>query len=999
MAEQGFTGYVSDFAGAIKENSEDIWETTQELENLFKDGLDYIIDPGTKSKILGSIEHTLESLRDQFAEGATGIGAIPEQVKEMAEMIKSGIGIDFSQALDPDQLLESISTLVPENVMPDEIKKFHQKIKEFMEKLPLDDIRVSVKEISKPVQKQSSTTTPPTTPPTPPGSSIFGDEFSNGASSNFGIFSENVLTTGTPVPTGTAPNNESILNDLFNSFSTILTDKNDLFENLIKEINKGLTSSGFLSEFKEKREAFLAKIFEGKFSLEKLLDEAGKLLASLIQIALDVFKLVFDILSGVLEDLIGLIKSLVSIGPGSLFESIFEQFGFKVQSPTVLTLPMAVISIPITLLHKALTGERLKFDAGFTQSMTQAENNNLIYGLFQIIKGIIAVEGQVIDTLIGKDQNLTQEEKDKQSFWYGTAFNSLTVIADVGGQIASIPSDLPQNSQERFQENFFGVTIWNYQWAANVAIPATQIITNVGLQIGLNVRKKQYETTTNAQKKAELKKTINRIEKGIYGFEIGSIAINTVREIVHLGLFIALLAKEKNSEKAINEGKFNDLEPGEMASPSDPRIQGTYILDSLPGIVNGLISASKLFIDRRIEKDQVTALYWVKSTFINVKSRQGKFEASWEGLTESNNLASIAGLKEALTAFKSELVNIKDNLPAGTNLQEIKVRETAIVNLESLIEESTELIDSSSLIAVQEEWQALYKKLQVLDYLAPAATASNVTSVSTIESISTVNLRRAKDTLSGLKKELKQHKENLHSTDIDLYDVDDIIDKSKEIQSQLSKKVVFKAQSTQIDILQSNISSELEKRMDLFIRLYIELNTRITRIEEIEPNLEILIEDHRNIEKLKKRSTYLSWADTGFTLATQLTYGALFIDTARVPRTEVESISTAPDRQEFSVDENVRLTITFTKPLKTSPMPTISFFPPGEETPPPNHKDQPLTAIANSNNKVFSYDYVIMGGVPAAYQDGIGYTFITIKGKDESGADIFSGIQTIKIRN
>ena len=67
MADQGFTKYISDFAGAIKENGEDIMSTTKVIEGLFEEILTYLADENNLDELKNGVQTALDSLLETLA--------------------------------------------------------------------------------------------------------------------------------------------------------------------------------------------------------------------------------------------------------------------------------------------------------------------------------------------------------------------------------------------------------------------------------------------------------------------------------------------------------------------------------------------------------------------------------------------------------------------------------------------------------------------------------------------------------------------------------------------------------------------------------------------------------------------------------------------------------------------------------------------------------------------------------------------------------------------
>ena len=105
MADQGFTKYISDFANVLKENGDDIMTTTQEVEDLFGEVLNFLTDDSNLTTIKTGVQTTIDNLRETLKAGEIfEIDELNNQFEDVVNQIGETINIDLNKPFNPDDL-------------------------------------------------------------------------------------------------------------------------------------------------------------------------------------------------------------------------------------------------------------------------------------------------------------------------------------------------------------------------------------------------------------------------------------------------------------------------------------------------------------------------------------------------------------------------------------------------------------------------------------------------------------------------------------------------------------------------------------------------------------------------------------------------------------------------------------------------------------------------------------------------------------------------------
>ncbi len=655
MADRGFSGYASDFATTLKENGEDIIVVTQEIEKLFTDTLDYLTDDSKLDAMVSQIRAALESLAGKLEAGDIfTVEKMEKQFDGIIDQINNSTGIDLENSLDPGKVLQSISDLIPEDVFPEELKQMYQKIKAFFETVDLSDVRLSIKSVTEPVPKPSAAAGT--------GQGIDALRL-DGMPSNFDMFdaTASTLRTSAPSSTSTPSSNEaaeveSLLEELFKQLSNTFLDKQSLIDGFLKKMEEAVVASGFYNELEEKREAFINSLTSGKFSAKKLFRSLAKLIVDLIASAVQALSMILEVIIDDFKALMQAIRGLLTIKPGALVGALLEQFGIQDFNPSILSLPAFLISVPYTLVTKAVTGKRPTFPSILQDDTT--DTNNKVYGSVQIVKSILPLFGLAADKL---DTN-----HRRWALLAGAAGDFIGPSLDVVGQAYSEPLH-PKRPQH------YGYSIWNYQWFFNVGIGYLTALFN--LIYGLNdLRDKTWK---DRHRKLVLAKNI------ILPFS------QVVFELIHLGMFSYLYHLEVEAEKTAET--TDDPVP-----INDIRTRNGYMLDPFPGIVGGVLDISLVFIDLQLEglKDTIQSrvifldgIIKDHLALLNDTTALTNFFGPLNDLTKYGDLEGYQGLIDQITPVVEGIEKMVKKFLATNNHNETqKARAEAVLkNIEGFL--------------------------------------------------------------------------------------------------------------------------------------------------------------------------------------------------------------------------------------------------------------------------------------------------------------------------
>ena len=372
MADQGFTKYISDFAGVIKENGEDIMSTTQEIEDLFEAILNYLTDDQKLGEIKTGFKDGLDILLETLEAGEVfKIDALKKQFEDVVDQIGDTINIDLNNSFDPDDLLQSITDLIPEETFPADLAKLYATLKQFFKNIDISDIRIGVKKINDPVEKLNTTI-----------SSTTNQNASTDQSTSSSSFGKET----------TDPAFETLFDDFLKKIIGKVTNQQFSIDDVIEKLETTIIESGFYNDLEEKREEFINTVTADGVTIPKIFEAVSQLLLDLIESVIGAMSAIIEFILDDLKDILNFIKKeLFSEESGSVVKSIFEQFNIKNFTPKVISVPAFLMSVPFTIFTKTITGSKPSFP---NFSLDAADDtNNKINGSLQICKTILPVIG------------------------------------------------------------------------------------------------------------------------------------------------------------------------------------------------------------------------------------------------------------------------------------------------------------------------------------------------------------------------------------------------------------------------------------------------------------------------------------------------------------------------------------------------------------------------------------------------------------------------------
>lgn len=586
MADQGFTQYLSDFAKVMKENGEDIIETTEAIETLFADVLSKLTADG---KIEGMADDIREGIND-FLEALEGedffnADTIKNTFSGIVDQAKDALDIDLGLGFDKDDILQSFKDLVPDTAFPPELEKALKPVKDFLDNFDMSDIKIRLKTISEPVAKPGSQAQ----------SATLAGLSQATIASNFNISPPAGTNISTPLPPSSSQAElDSLFDKIVTEITSVFSTKESLFTGILDKLEQTITESGFFMELETRREAFIKSLTSSGGSITKILDAIATLIAETLSHAIRTILAILESILTELKEFLQMIQGLIGKETGSVVSSLFEQFGVQGFSPTLFSLPALLISIPLTLITKALTGEKPSFPDVFQDEAQEITNhNNKVYGSMQLIKVIGPVFNTIAERL--KDTSMLKLVLDVIGNLWGPFFD---FIAQLHSEPLhpSFKSDRGQHIAD-LHERFFGHKIWQFQWVYNVAWS----ILAAGVNFWAGFEKRRYETRNKRRSYPADRKAL--MEKLNFGTDIILPGCQAAFEIIHFGMFTFLLHLENKAEEAENAGATPE-ELKDMVPSNDSRLQAGYMMDAIPGIIGGFVSLGKTFIDYKVDSEE-----------------------------------------------------------------------------------------------------------------------------------------------------------------------------------------------------------------------------------------------------------------------------------------------------------------------------------------------------------------------------------------------------------
>jgi hypothetical protein len=516
------------------EHWEDILDTAEELEKVLGEGLAYLSDTDRMKEMEKSITTMLVGL-NVSAENLTKLfDPLAEQFDSMTETIKNAVGIDLSASINlpdtPDMswIIDEIKKNLPSLPdLPD--PDIMSKLTGILDLFAMPDVDVSVK--LKNLQNIAS----------------------GGTTGAFG-------GTARPAPDAVMDWNKSI-EDIF---STFLDDHKATIEAIFNKL-EAVVKDTFISDISDIQTEFQSVIdlivadTETKPSIKEIMSE---ILVVVKRIAGIAKSKVEKLIAIIFNSLSGLISIATDAMGKSIADSEISEF-YKAMIPddrelkltTLLCLPLAV---PLTLMHKAVTGgENISFPS-FPQNFYESK---IGYGICQILSGSAMCAGICIK---GYNRSHVSQVLDKGFFekegWLVKydILGLVGIVLNVFLQLMSMPDpDNPgDNAAQGVRKGDLKAAIWDYQWFMCVVWPV--------LMWG-SALLKLNKIRPFADESSPLYKKFDRINP------VG----NMIFEIIHFGLFCKLFSDEEDKE--------------------DKRIRDCYMIDPLPGIFNSAFELYALY--------------------------------------------------------------------------------------------------------------------------------------------------------------------------------------------------------------------------------------------------------------------------------------------------------------------------------------------------------------------------------------------------------------------
>ncbi|MFK7772511.1 MAG: hypothetical protein AB8F94_10235 [Saprospiraceae bacterium] len=508
MADQGFTKYISDFAGAIKENGEDIMSTTIEIEGLFEDILNYLTDKDNLGKVKTGVQTGLDFLLESLETSEVfNIDNLKKQFSDITVDFEEGLKIKLDAPLDPGDILTSITSIIPQAAFPQELQKLYTTFNDFFTNIDISEIRIGAKKISEPVEEINTTI-----------SSTTNQNASTDQSSNSTSFGKE----------GTDPELETLFDDFFNAIADKVTNQQSIIEGIIDKLEKAIIESGFHNTLDEKKEEFMDTVTADGVTIPRIFEAASQLFLDLID---DVIEAISNIIEFLLDDLQVILKfirdELFTQESGSVVKSIFEQFDIKDFTPRLISIPAFLMSVPFTIFTKAITGEKPSF-ANLSLD-AEDDTNNKINGSLQICKTILPVIGLASYRL---------------SRNYKKSAIGVEMIGDLSGLTFDILGQIYDNPDEEDEKQ---KVFWYLQWA-KIGVDSLIMLFKAGENIhDLN---KGKDTTSTLDHKVGKSAIIIPFIQGVF-------------EALNFGYLIFLdNTDEGESDTRIRIGYYLDALPG-----------------------------------------------------------------------------------------------------------------------------------------------------------------------------------------------------------------------------------------------------------------------------------------------------------------------------------------------------------------------------------------------------------------------------------------------------
>lgn len=888
MADQGFTKYISDFAGAIKENGDDIMSTTKEIEGLFEDVLDYLTNEDNLAEIKTGIETALDTLLETLETGEVfNIDNLKRQFSDVSDQISSTINIDLNKSLDPDDILKSITDIIPEATFPDDLAKLYSVLKEFFNNIDISEIRIGAKKINDPVQKINTTT-----------SSTTNQNASIDQSSNSTSFGKEA----------TDPALESLFDNFFKAITDKVTNQQSVLEDIFDKLEKAIIESGFHNILNEKKEEFIDTVTAVGISIPKIFEAFSQLLLDLLDSVVEAISIIIESLLEDIQEILLFIKNeLFKQESGSVVKSIFEQFDIKDFTPRLISVPAFLMSVPFTIFTKAITGERPSFPS--LSLGTEDDTNNKINGSLQICKTILPVIG------------LASYRLSKN---YKKSAIALEMVGDISGLTFDILGqvyDNPDNTDEK-QKVF-----WSFQWAkigVDFCIMLFKFLENVD-------DLKDKETTSTLDHKVGNSAIIIPTIQGMF-------------EAFNFGYLIGLdNSDEGESDTRIRIGYYLDALPGYLDAiislakfPKDTQLEQMEDSDKklLEGVKEAVTKVGTFVKETPLISDEAYRAFYVDAG-------EGESDLLFLQNTTSIIRDKIESIKKLLKndfEEKTQVVELKETLNAIIGkLDQIKIK---ISDAQSFINEHQDeknkiitLIDifNKSLPTINLELEEILKTYSA--GIGERITPTNEQHINTLKDL----LKKDKSTMEGLMKKINVIPSDIRKNKLLGYlfvssnQVSSILLELTNIHTELKKLIgsqILKDSFQKVEIekliapvasLNSTIKALDAKKLNIQMTQLLSLfplnqnpsralnystvlnpitNTPRVSIEKLIAEFSKGLDSINNFEKgrapkteekkIKNQIAKLDYGNILFNTIIQLTYGSLQVNTGISPNPEIE---------------------------------------------------------------------------------------------------------------
>jgi hypothetical protein len=384
---------------AVADNWDDILTTADQLEKLISDGLLWLEDEGNIQKInstLINIQIPTFSASNPIPTGIfdSTLSVLQQKIDPLLSDLQT-----LEQEITPSSILDSIESHLPD--MPDlpgipglDIAT----VKRVLNAILDDGFSISLNEL--PYNSNNSITNS-NIATSPIGSNVL-------PSTNPNLKTDTVNEIFSNGITGVIQNyynkNKANIDTLFEGFESLLTD-NDLsdFEQILSS-----TTSSYLTS-------------DQPITSSILIDLMGQVLQNTSDKAKTISQLLTNQFSSDLVTLKTILTDLLNtqIDTESELYALYTEIKPSQTTPTLLQIISLSLSIPVTLISKAVSGENLTFNKSLFQE-NEAENNGTITaeGIFCIINAITSVANFIFEQKCeSNDNSLLSSSRGDVMFW------------------------------------------------------------------------------------------------------------------------------------------------------------------------------------------------------------------------------------------------------------------------------------------------------------------------------------------------------------------------------------------------------------------------------------------------------------------------------------------------------------------------------------------------------------------------------------------------------